>query len=89
MSYTVKGEIHQIGETFTVGANELEKREFVLKTLGDYPQFLKFEQLKEKTRIIENYTEGQAVEVHFDINGREWNDKFFTNLTAWKIDAIS
>jgi 16S rRNA U1498 N3-methylase RsmE len=27
------------------------------------------------------------VVVHFDLRGREWNDKYFTNLNAWKVHA--
>ena len=25
--------------------------------------------------------------MHFDLRGREWNEKYFTNLNAWRIEA--
>jgi len=27
--------------------------------------------------------------VSFDIRGREWNDRFFVDLTAWKVEKLS
>ena len=27
------------------------------------------------------------MKVSFDINGREWNEKYYVNLVAWKIEA--
>ncbi len=28
------------------------------------------------------------IKVHFDLRGREWNGKFFTNLNAWRIESV-
>jgi hypothetical protein len=28
------------------------------------------------------------VRVSFDIRGREWNDKYFNSLVAWKVDRL-
>lgn len=35
----------------------------------------------------DSFSEGQELTVHFDLRGREWNDRFFTNLNAWRIEA--
>jgi hypothetical protein len=29
------------------------------------------------------------VKVHFDLRGREWQGKYFTNLNAWRIEKAS
>ena len=29
------------------------------------------------------------IKVHFDLRGREWNGKYFTNLNAWRIEAAA
>jgi len=26
------------------------------------------------------------MKVHFDLRGREWNGKYFTNLNAWRLE---
>ncbi len=63
------------------------KREFVVRTEDRFPQEVKFECLKEKAELLDSVKEEDEVTVHFDIRGREWNDRYFVNLVAWKIDA--
>ena len=36
-----------------------------------------------------NDTTNLEINVHFDLRGREWNEKYFTNLNAWKVDRVS
>ena len=36
---------------------------------------------------MDNYAVDQNIKVYFDLRGREWNEKFFTNLNAWKIET--
>ena len=65
------------------------KREFVIKTTddGDYPQDIKFELVKDKTALIDSYKIGDKIAVHLNIRGREWNQKYFVNLVAWKLEG--
>lgn len=67
------------------------KREFVIKTTddGDYPQDIKFELVKDKCSMIDKYNLGDKVTVHLNIRGREWNEKYFVNLVAWKIEGAT
>ena len=37
--------------------------------------------------MLKTFQEGSAVKVSFDIRGREWNDRFYVDLSAWKIEA--
>ena len=85
----IEGTIIQIGEIETVGANNLEKRQFVIETDGDYPQQIAFELIKDKVYKIDNFAEGQRINVLFNIRGREWNGKYYTNLQAWKLEHPS
>lgn len=40
----------------------------------------------EKIENFEKYNKvGQTVEVEFNVNCREYKDKYYTNLSAWKI----
>lgn len=64
------------------------KREFVITTSEDrYPQDIKFETVKDKTAMLDNFSEGQEVTVSFDIRGNEYNGKYFVNLSCWRIEA--
>jgi hypothetical protein len=59
----------------------------VVTSEGDrFPQDIKFECLKDRTALLEKVKEGQKVKVTFDIQGREYNGKYFVNLVAWKLD---
>lgn len=80
----LKGKIKVIFNTQTVG-NGFQKREFVVTTYDQYPQQIKFELIKDRCTLLDQYAAGEDVTVHFDIRGREYNEKYFVNLQAWKI----
>ena len=85
MSYELTGTVKEIFEeqTFTSGFN---KRAFVVTSEADkFPQDIQFECLKGRVELVSNLSKGDKVTVSFDVNGREWNGKYFVNLVAWKI----
>lgn len=47
---------------------------------------IKFQLPQDKCELLDGFNEGDDLNIHFDLRGREWNDKFFTNLSAWRID---
>jgi len=85
---TKEGNIIAIDEIITFDSG-FTKREFVIKTTddGDYPQDIKFELVKDKTALIDKYSVGDKITVHFNVRGREWNEKYFVNLVAWKLEG--
>ena len=86
MRFDITGSIKEIFEVKTF-ANDFKKQEFLLTTLSEkYPQNIIFGCLKDKIEILESFKVGDIVKVYFDISGREWNDKYFVNLNAWKIE---
>lgn len=85
--YQSSGTIKLINDTQTFPSG-FSKREFVVTTSADkYPQDLKFEVVKEKTALLDQYAVGQPVTVSFDIRGNEYNGKYYVNLSAWKLEA--
>lgn len=71
-------------QTFPSG---FSKREFVVTTEEEqYPQDIKFECVKDRCALLNSVSPGQRVKVSFDLRGNEYNDRFFVNLTAWKIE---
>ena len=88
MAFETEGIVHRVFETENKTAS-FQAREFVIKHEGNYPQFIKFQLTQDRCDLISNYKEGDKIKVHFDLRGREWNDKYFTNLNAWKIEAVA
>jgi single-strand DNA-binding protein len=88
MAYELTGKIKKIydQQDFPSG---FYKREFVVTTDERFPQDIKLDCLKEKVEMLNGLGEGSPVKVSFDIRGREWNDRYYVDLSAWKIEAAS
>lgn len=85
MSYKAEGKVVKIFDTEEKTAT-FSAREFVIEVSeGQYPQMVKFQLVQDKCSLVDEYKEGDQIEVEFDLRGREWNDKYFTNLQAWRI----
>lgn len=84
MNFTVKGKLHKVFEKERK-SDKLEIRDFVIKTDEQYPQYIKFQLMNDKTSQVDPFSEGQNIEVSFNLRGRESDGKFFTNLQAWKV----
>lgn len=85
-SYELEGTLKIIEEIQTF-ASGFSKREFVVEVEdGRFPQFIKFECLKEKANQLDDLQIGDPVRVSFDIRGNEYKGKYYVNLTAWKIE---
>lgn len=88
LAFEMEGTVEHIGETQTF-ASGFQKREFVLKTDGDYPQSIKFEVVKDKCGHFDGSTPvGSRINVCFNIRGNEYKGKYYTNLVAWKLEEI-
>lgn len=85
--YELSGKIKLIEETKTFGSG-FTKREFVVTTSDSkYPQDIKFEIVKDKCTLMDQFSAGQDVVVNFDVRGNEYNGRYYVNLNCWKIQA--
>lgn len=81
----IKGKIISISELIEINSN-FNKRELILLTEDDkYPQKLKFDFLNKSTAALNSLSADDNVEVHFNIRGSQYNDKYYTSLVGWKI----
>lgn len=85
MSYELSGTVKKVFELQTFPSG-FSKRELVVTTDERYPQDIKIDFLKEKAEMLDELSDGDPVTVHFDIRGREYNGRFFTDLSGWRID---
>lgn len=89
MGYKAKGKIEKIFDTEQKSAT-FQAREFVIEVEdGQYPQMVKFQLVQDKCSLVDDFNEGDEVEVDFDLRGREWNGKYFTNLQAWRLSTMT
>ena len=86
MSFEIEGKLHHVGETEVKGES-FRVREFVIETQEQYPQFVKFQLTQDRCDLIGSYEKGTTIKVYFDLRGREWQGRYFTNLNAWKIES--
>lgn len=61
------------------------KQDFVLETPGQYPKPVCITQWGEK---IEEFgvREGETLTVHIDIQSREYNGRWYTDVKAWRVE---
>lgn len=89
MAFEVEGKLIKKFDTESKTAS-FQAREFVIEVPdGNYPQMVKFQLVQDRCNMLDTYEEGEQIKVHFDLRGREWQGKYFTNLNAWRIDKAS
>jgi hypothetical protein len=89
----VEGKIKVIGETKEYGSNGFRKREVVITTEEQYPQFLNIEFIQDKTDLIDKFNVGEKVKIGINLRGREWvspqgETKYFNSIQGWRIERL-
>lgn len=88
-SFEIQGKLHKVFPSENKSGS-FQAREFVIEVeSGQYSQFVKFQLTQERCDLIDSYSEGEEIQVHFDLRGREWDGKYFTNLNAWRLNRPS
>lgn len=96
MNYELTGKLVEKFDTQKIGEN-FQKREFILEIVdnrngAEYTDFIKFQLVKDKCDILDNYDMNQDIKVNFNIRGRKFDKEgkttYFTNLEAWKIEKM-
>ena len=86
MSFEISGKLIRKYPTESK-SDKFQAREFVIEIpSGQYPEFIKFQLTQERCSLLDSYNEGDEIKAHFDLKGREWQGKYFTNLNCWRIE---
>lgn len=84
MNYELTGRVHHIGQSETHG--NYTKRVVVIDDQADkYPQQVAIEYGGKALESVDRIKVGDIVTATFNIRGREWNGRWFVNLSGWKI----
>lgn len=89
----IQGRIKTIFATETVGENGFQKRDLVITTEEQYPNDIIIQFTQSKCALLDTLQVGQRVNVHFNLQGREWTSpqgeiKYFNTVVGWKIELI-
>ena len=66
---------------------EWSKQNFVIDTGAQYNPLICYQVFGDKVDLLNNFKEGQEVEVKFNVSSREFNGKYYHNLDAWFISG--
>lgn len=61
------------------------KQEFVIETTDQYPKKVCFAAWGDKTDALKQINDGETITVSFNPESREYNERWYTDLKAWKI----
>ncbi len=85
------GKLIYVAETQQI-SEKFSKRDFVIETLEQYPQQIKFELHQDRTDLIDPYKIDEVITVSFNLRGRSYEDKngltqYSNTLQTWKIQC--
>ncbi len=88
-SYELDGTLKEIMETKTFEKSGFTKREFVVTDEDDrYPQHIKFNVTRNNCALLDRFAVGDRVRVTFSIRGNQWQDRYFVDLNAFKLEKL-
>lgn len=65
----------------------MRKMEFVVEIESKFPKKLCFELWNDKIDLM-NSKIGNKIKIYFDVDSREYNGKWYTKATAWKVENM-
>lgn len=83
----IQGKVIQVLPVETgAGKNgEWKKQNFILETEGQYPKKVSIGLWGDKVDTVQN---NSVVNASIDIESREYNGRWYTEVRAWKIDQV-
>lgn len=93
MSFTIKGKILSIGEVKDFG-NGAKAISYQVETSEQYNNLYSFEMYKSAEHIehVDNFVKynkvGDQVSVEFNVRTNDYNGRFYTSLSPWRVDKI-
>jgi predicted SnoaL-like aldol condensation-catalyzing enzyme len=63
-----------------------EKKQFVVETDDQYPKKICMVLWGDKVSMLEKVTEGDLITVSINLESREFNSKWYTDVKAWRIE---
>jgi len=71
----------------TSAKGEWKKQDAIFETAEQFPKKVCISFWSEKVDELKKISEGSSVKVHINLESREYNGKWYTDIRAWKIEA--
>jgi len=89
----VTGKVKVVNPEQQVSAS-FRKRELVVVTQEQYPQFISINFLQDKCDLLNGLQVGQDVKVSINLQGREWinpqgETKYFNDIQGWRVEKLT
>ncbi len=88
MSVELKGRLIkklQVVSGESRNGNKWEKQEFVIETDDQYPKKICISLWGDRVRELEKFQEGDMVIASVNIESREYNERWYTDVRAWRL----
>ena len=86
----IKGNITSIFETETISSKDgktWKKQNFIINTGAQYNSEICFQLFgEERIEILKKFKLNDHVDVYFNLYSKKFNDRYFHNIDAWKIE---
>lgn len=69
--------------------NNWSKAEFVIETVEQYPKKVCANLWGDRAKALDQFQLGSLITVSFDLESREYNGRWYTDVRAWKVDAAT
>ena len=69
--------------------NNWSKAEFVIETIEQYPKKVCANLWGDRARALDQFQEGNLITVSFDLESREFNGRWYTDVKARKVEAAT
>ena len=69
--------------------NNWSKAEFVIETIEQYPRKVCANLWGDRARALDQFQEGALITVSFDLESREFNGNWYTDVKAWKVEPAT
>ncbi|MFI5220703.1 MAG: DUF3127 domain-containing protein [Bacteroidia bacterium] len=89
MALDITGKIIQIMNETTGTSktgNAWTKQEFVIETYDKFPRKVMMSVMGDKVQELKKFKVGDEVKASLNIESREWNSKWYTDVRAWRIE---
>ena len=80
--------LQEVGSQRTSG-NEWKSQEYVIENHDQYPRKMCFDVFGADKIEQFNIQMGEELTVSFDIDARQWQDRWFNSIRAWKVERVS
>ena len=90
MALEITGKIIQIMDETSgtsKSGNAWTKQEFVIETFDTFPKKVMISTMGDKVAELKKFKAGDQIKASLNLESREWQGRWFTDVRAWKIEG--